>query len=95
MTGIGKSVCEVESQQPVLKSRQPGFWGFPRWRTGKDTKRVHTTGRYPVVQFSCSKKPFMAFGKVPFADNDFLEMPARYLPLNCKSDGHRIDGGVP
>jgi hypothetical protein len=32
---------------------------------------------------------------VPIADDDFLEMPARYRLLNSSTDGHRIDGGVP
>jgi hypothetical protein len=32
---------------------------------------VHTTGRYPVVQFSSNKKPFMAFGNVPTRDIGF------------------------
>ncbi len=39
--------------------------------------------------------PVRSANKVPFADDDYLEMPARYLPLNCTSDGHRIDGGIP
>ena len=32
---------------------------------------------------------------VSIADDDFLEMPARYQPLNPPSDAHRINGGVP
>lgn len=53
------------------------------------------TGSLRDAQFTSRHKPFVAGFKVPFADDDYLEMPARYLPLNCTSDGHRIDGGIP
>lgn len=39
--------------------------------------------------------PFVTDFFVPIADDDFLEMPARYRLLNSSTDGHRIDGGVP
>lgn len=39
--------------------------------------------------------PVVTVNYVPFADDDFLEMPARYRLLNSSTDGHRIDGGVP
>ena len=39
--------------------------------------------------------PFVTDFLVPIADDDFLEMPARYRLLNSSTDGHRIDGGVP
>jgi hypothetical protein len=54
-----------------------------------------TTGSIPALQFNPNQKPFVAFGIVPKAEFRFIEMPARYRPLNPSSDAHRIDGGVP
>jgi hypothetical protein len=44
----------------------------------------------PVLQFEFSGVSF-----VPQADDGFLEMPARYQPLNPPIDANRTDGGVP
>lgn len=54
--------------------------------SAKDTLEPFTTGSFPAVQFNPSQKPFVAFGIEPIADDDFLEMPARYPTLNAPFD---------
>jgi hypothetical protein len=63
--------------------------------SGKDPLEPFTTVSFPVVKFNSSQKPFVAFGYVPKAEFWFIEMLARYRPLNPSSDAHRIDGGGP
>ena len=56
MTALERLDRKVERLLSVLKSLWPGFWRFPRWRTGKDTLRVFTTVGFPVLQFVASRK---------------------------------------
>jgi hypothetical protein len=52
--------------------------------------RLFTTVRFPVLQFNAVKKQFVATRKVPIAEFEFAEIPARYLPLRPTWNAHRI-----
>jgi len=47
-----------------------------------------------VAQLIAVQKPIVADFKVPFADDDFLEMSARYRSLNWPSDACRIGSAI-
>ena len=49
------------------------------WRvTALDTDSTPTTGSLPAAQFDSGQKQFVAARKVPKAEFQFAEMPARY-----------------
>jgi hypothetical protein len=52
--------------------------------TNIDPKRVLATVCCLALQFNPRQKPFVAFGNVPIADSQPIEIPARYLPLKPK-----------
>ena len=49
--------------------------------SAEDPKRVLPTVGFPALQFNTAKKQFVATRKVPSADIQTDEMPARYQPL--------------
>jgi len=46
-----------------------------------------TTGSLRVAQFIASHKPFVAFGNVPVADNEIVEMAPRYQSVEVQWNG--------
>jgi hypothetical protein len=63
------------------------------WQSGEDPLEPFATGSFPAVHFNSSQVPFVDFGDLPRAEFRFIEMPARYRPLDTSSDVRRIDGG--
>ena len=57
-------------------------------KSGKETQESSTVGSFPVAQFDSRQKPFVAFGIVPKVEFQFIEVPARFQPLNLPSGVH-------